>query len=141
MKKFFDEFKAFISRGNVMDMAVGVIIGASFKAIVDSLVADIINPLLGLFGGMNFSDYKLKLIGDATLNYGNFITSIINFLIMAFVIFCIVKLMNGMAAKFAKKKEEEAPAEPTTKECPFCKSEIAIEATRCPHCTSVLNEE
>lgn len=141
MKKFFDEFKAFISRGNVMDMAVGVIIGASFKAIVDSLVADIINPLLGLFGGMNFSEYKLKLIGDATLNYGNFITSIINFLIMAFVIFCIVKLMNGMAAKFAKKKEEEAPAEPTTKECPFCKSEIAIEATRCPHCTSVLNEE
>ena len=141
MKKFFDEFKAFISRGNVRDMAVGVIIGASFKAIVDSLVADIINPLLGLFGGMNFSEYKLKLIGDATLNYGNFITSIINFLIMAFVIFCIVKLMNGMAAKFAKKKEEEAPAEPTTKECPFCKSEIAIEATRCPHCTSVLNEE
>ena len=141
MKKFLDEFKAFISRGNVMDMAVGVIIGASFKAIVDSLVADIINPLLGLFGGMNFSEYKLKLIGDATLNYGNFITSIINFLIMAFVIFCIVKLMNGMAAKFAKKKEEEAPAEPTTKECPFCKSEIAIEATRCPHCTSVLNEE
>ena len=141
MKKFFDEFKAFISRGNVMDMAVGVIIGASFKAIVDSLVADIINPLLGLFGGMNFSEYKLTLLGDATLNYGNFITAIINFLIMAFVIFCIVKSMNGISAKFAKKKEEEAPAAPTTKVCPFCKSEIAIEATRCPHCTSVLNEE
>lgn len=137
MKKFFDEFKAFISRGNVMDMAVGVIIGASFKAIVDSLVADIINPLLGLFGGMNFSEYKLKLIGDATLNYGNFITAIINFVIMAFVIFCIVKFMNGLAAKFAKKKEE-APAAPTTKVCQFCKSEIAIEATRCPHCTSEL---
>lgn len=141
MKKFFDEFKAFISRGNVMDMAVGVIIGASFKAIVDSLVADIINPLLGLFGGMNFSEYKLTLLGDATLNYGNFITAIINFLIMAFVIFCIVKSMNGISAKFAKKKEEEAPAAPTTKVCPFCKSEIAIEATRCPHCTSKLDEE
>ncbi len=140
MKKFFDEFKAFISRGNVMDMAVGVIIGASFKAIVDSLVADIINPVLGLFGGMNFSEYKLALKGDATLNYGNFITSIINFVIMAFVIFCIVKFMNGVSAKFTKKKEE-VPAAPTTKACPFCKSEIAIEATRCPHCTSVLDDE
>ena len=138
MKKFFDEFKAFISRGNVMDMAVGVIIGASFKAIVDSLVADIINPVLGLFGGMNFSEYKLKLLGDATLNYGNFITAIINFVIMAFVIFCIVKFMNGVSAKFTKKKDEEAPAAPTTKVCTFCKSEIAIEATRCPHCTSEL---
>ena len=140
MKKFFDEFKAFISRGNVMDMAVGVIIGASFKAIVDSLVADIINPVLGLFGGMNFSEYKLALKGDATLNYGNFLTAIINFLIMAFVIFCIVKFMNGVSSKFAK-KQEEAPAEPvapTTKICQFCKSEIAIEATRCPHCTSEL---
>ena len=139
MKKFIEEFKAFISRGNVMDMAVGVIIGASFKAIVDSLVADIINPLLGLFGGMNFSEYKIQLAGDATLNYGNFITSIINFLIMAFVIFCIVKFMNGVSAKFAK-KEEEVVAEPTTKACPFCKSEISIEATRCPHCTSELSE-
>ena len=143
MKKFLDEFKAFISRGNVMDMAVGVIIGASFKAIVDSLVADIINPLLGLFGGMNFSEYKLQLFGTATLNYGNFITAIINFLIMAFVIFCIVKSMNTISAKFAKKKEEEVaePAAPTTKICPFCKTEIAIDATRCPHCTSELGEE
>lgn len=139
MKKFLDEFKAFISRGNVMDMAVGVIIGASFKAIVDSLVADIINPLLGMFGGMNFSEYAIHLPGEATLNYGNFITSIINFLIMAFIIFCLVKFMNRVSVKFVK-KEEEAPAKPTTKACPFCKSEIAIEATRCPHCTSVLEE-
>lgn len=139
MKKFLDEFKTFISRGNVMDMAVGVIIGASFKAIVDSLVADIINPVLGIFGGMNFSEYKIQLPGEATLNYGNFITSIINFLIMAFIIFCLVKFMNGLSAKFAK-KEEEVPAEPTTKACPFCKSEIAIDATRCPHCTSELSE-
>jgi large conductance mechanosensitive channel len=144
MKKFFDEFKTFISRGNVMDMAVGVIIGASFKAIVDSLVADIINPLLGLFGGMNFSEYSIKLFGTATLNYGNFITAIINFLIMAFIIFCIVKFLNSMnelSAKLTKKKaEEEAPAAPTTKICQFCKTEIAIDATRCPHCTSVLDE-
>lgn len=139
MKKFMEEFKAFISRGNVMDMAVGVIIGASFKAIVDSLVADIINPLLGMFGGMNFSEYKIQLPGEATLNYGNFITSIINFLIMAFIIFCLVKFMNGLSAKFAK-KEEEVVAEPTTKVCPFCKSEVAIDATRCPHCTSELSE-
>lgn len=138
MKKFLDEFKTFISRGNVMDMAVGVIIGASFKAIVDSLVADIINPLLGIFGGMNFSDYKIQLPGEATLNYGNFITSIINFIIMALIIFCIVKSMNTLSAKFAKK--EDKPAEPTTKKCPFCKSEIAIEATRCPHCTSELEK-
>ena len=138
MKKFFNEFKAFISRGNVMDMAVGVIIGASFKAIVDSLVADIINPVLGLFGGMNFSEYTLPLKGDATLNYGNFITAIINFVIMAFVIFCIVKFMNGVSTKFNKK--EEKPAAPTTKTCPFCKSEIAIEATKCAHCTSDLSE-
>lgn len=139
MKKFFDEFKTFIARGNVMDMAVGVIIGASFKAIVDSLVADIINPLLGLFGGMNFSDYVINLPGEATLNYGNFITAIINFIIMAFVIFCIVKFMNGVSAKLEKKKEEE-PAAPTTKVCPFCKSEIAIEASRCPHCTSTIED-
>ena len=144
MKKFIGEFKTFISRGNVMDMAVGVIIGASFKAIVDSLVADVINPVLGIFGGKDFSQYVLNLPGEATLNYGNFISSIINFLIMAFIIFCIVKFLNSMnelSAKLTKKKkEEEAPAAPTTKICQFCKTEIAIDATRCPHCTSVLDE-
>ena len=139
MKKFMAEFKNFICRGNVMDMAVGIIIGGAFTSIVSSLVNDIINPILGIFGGMNFSEYKLQLTGEASLNYGNFITSIINFLIMAFIIFCIVKFMNGLSAKFAK-KEEEVPAEPTTKVCAFCKSEIAIEATRCPHCTSELSE-
>lgn len=139
MKKFIDEFKTFIARGNVMDMAVGVIIGGAFKSIVDSLVADIINPILGVFGGLNFSEYAIKLNGEATLNYGNFITAIINFLVMAFVIFTMVKVMNGMAAKMAPKKEEE-PAAPTTKTCTYCKTEIAIEATRCPHCTSVLED-
>lgn len=143
MKNFLNEFKAFISRGNVMDMAVGVIIGASFKAIVDSLVADIINPILGIFGGKDFSQYVLKLPGEATLNYGNFISSIINFLIMALIIFCIVKFLNKMnelAAKLAKKTEEEVPETPTTKVCQYCKTEISIEATRCPHCTSVLED-
>ena len=140
MKKFIEEFKTFIARGNVMDMAVGVIIGGAFKSIVDSLVSDIINPILGVFGGLNFSEYAIKLNGEASLNYGNFITAIINFLVMAIVIFTMMKIVNGMAAKMAPKKEE-APAALTTKVCPFCKSEIAIEATRCPHCTSELTEE
>lgn len=139
MKKFFNEFKEFISRGNVMDMAVGVIIGAAFKAIVDSLVNDIINPVIGIIGGKDFSQMAIKLNGDAYLYYGKFISAIINFIIMAFVIFCFVKFMNTLATKFAKKKEE-APAEPTTKTCPFCKSEIALDATRCPHCTSELEK-
>ena len=138
MKKFLDEFKKFISRGNVMDMAVGIIIGGAFTGIVSSLVEDIINPLLGLFGGMNFDQYKLQLTGEVTLNYGKFITSIINFIIMALVIFLLIKVMNKATSLVSKKEEEEAA--PTTKKCSFCKSEIDIEATRCPHCTSVLEE-
>ncbi len=135
LKKFFKEFKEFVSRGNVMDMAIGIIIGGAFTTIVSSLVEDIINPLLGLFGGMNFDRYSVTLLGEATLNYGKFITAVINFLIMALVIFIIVKLMNGAASKFSsKKEEEEAPA--TTKICPYCCSEIPINATKCPHCTS-----
>ncbi len=136
MKKFMEEFKAFINRGNVIDMAVGVIIGGAFKTIVDSLVTDIINPLIGCIGGLDFTAYKLPLKGEAVLNYGNFITAIINFLIMAFVIFLIISTINKVSAKMTKKKEEEAPAAPTTKTCPFCKSEIAIDATKCAHCTS-----
>lgn len=137
MKKFMKEFREFISRGNVMDMAVGIIIGGAFTSIVSSLVADIINPLLGLFGGMNFDKYAWELTGDVTLNYGKFITAVLNFLIMALVVFIIVKFMNKAAAKITPKKAEE-PKAPTTKVCPYCKSEIAIEATRCPHCTSAL---
>lgn len=139
MKKFFGEFKEFISRGNVMDMAVGIIIGGAFTAIVTSLVEDIISPLLGLFGGLNFDQLSVNLLGQVTLNYGKFITAIINFLIMALVVFLIVRTMNKAAARL-KKKEEEKPAAPTTKVCPFCKTEIAIDAVRCPHCTSVLEE-
>lgn len=140
MKKFLKEFKEFISRGNVMDMAVGIIIGGAFTSIVSSLVNDIINPLLGLFGGMNFDQLHVKLLGEVTLNYGKFITAVINFLIMALVIFLIIKVINTAASKFAGKDDTEEAAV-TTKSCPFCKSEILLEATRCPHCTSVLSEE
>jgi large conductance mechanosensitive channel len=135
MKQFIKEFKEFISRGNVMDMAVGIIIGSAFTAIVTSLVDDIINPLLGLFGGMNFDQFSVTLLGEVTLNYGKFITAVINFLIMALVIFILVKALNKATNLVHKEEEEVAP---TTKSCPYCKSEIAIDATRCPHCTSEL---
>lgn len=138
MKKFFNEFKTFISRGNVMDMAVGIIIGGAFTSIVSSLVDDIINPLLGIFGGMNFDQLSVNITGDVTLNYGNFITSVVNFLIMALIVFLIIKTMNTLAQKFGPKKEEKAA---DTKECPYCKSTIAIAATRCPSCTSMLEEK
>ena len=137
MKKFMKEFKAFISRGNVMDMAVGIIIGGAFTAIVNSLVNDIINPIIGLFGGMNFDRLSIPLKGEATLNYGSFITNILNFLIMALVVFLLVKAVNAAAKKLEKKEEEKAP---NTKECPYCMSKIAIKATRCPNCTSMLEE-
>ena len=136
MKKFMNEFKEFISRGNVMDMAVGIIIGGAFTSIVSSLVDDIINPILGLFGGMNFDQLKVNLLGEVTLNYGKFISTVINFLIMALIVFIMMKVMNGFAEKL--KHTEKEVEENTTKECPFCKSEIAITATRCPHCTSKL---
>ena len=137
MKKFLAEFKEFISRGNVMDMAVGVIIGGAFTAIVNSLVNDMLMPLLSLLtGGFDFSGLCIAL-GEgenaATINYGSFISAIINFLLIALVIFLIIKAIN----KVSRKKKEEAPV-PTTKECPYCKEQIAIEATRCPHCTSKL---
>ena len=138
MKKFFEEFKKFIARGNVMDMAVGIIIGGAFTTIVNSLVNDIINPLLGLFGGMNFDKLEWNITGDVVLYYGKFITSIVNFLIMAFVVFILVRTINKTEKKFSKK--DNTPVAPTTKKCTYCKSEIAIDATRCPHCTSQLDE-
>ncbi len=140
MKKFFQEFKEFISKGNVLDLAVGVIIGGAFKGVVDSLTTNIIQPLIDCIGGTDIQG-KIQLIAPTEtsegvfITYGAFISSIINFLIMAFVIFLLVKAVNKMMT-IGKKKEEEAPAVPTTKVCPFCKSEIAIDATKCPHCTS-----
>ena len=143
MKGCIGEFKKFISRGNVMDLAVGVIIGGAFQAIVSSLVNDIVMPVISLItGGLDFSAWKIMLSegeNAASINYGNFITAVINFLIMAFVIFCFVKFMNSLNEKLVK-KPEEAPAAPTTKVCPFCKSEVNIDATRCPPCTSELTE-
>ncbi len=136
MKKFFTEFKEFINRGNVVDMAVGVMIGAAFKGIVDSLVNDIISPIIGLFAQEDFTALAVRFLG-VELKYGAFLMAILNFFIIAAVLFLIVKMMNNLY-KIGKKKEEDAPAAPTTKICPHCCSEIAIEATRCPHCTSEL---
>lgn len=138
MRKFIEEFKKFISKGNVMDMAVGIIIGGAFTSIVSSLVNDIINPLLGLFGGMNFDQLAWNITGDVTLYYGKFITAVVNFLIMALIVFLLVKIMNTAMSRIQK---PEQPKAPTKKTCPFCKSEIAVEATRCPHCTSQLDEQ
>ena len=139
-KGFVAEFKKFIMRGNVMDMAVGVIVGGAFTSIVTSLNKDVLTPILGIFGGMDFSHLTITLGTSETapvLMYGNFITAVINFLITAFVIFCIVKGMNILNERFAK-KEEEKPAVPTTKDCPYCQSTISIKAVKCPHCTSDL---
>lgn len=155
-KGFIAEFKKFITRGNAIDLAVGVIIGGAFQAIVNSIVNDLVSPVISLATkGINFADKFIVLAdttetfqtaaqaaeaGYATFNYGAFITAVINFLIMALVIFCLVKGINKVS-EIGKKKEEEAPAEPTTKVCPFCKSEISIEAVKCPHCTSEIPEE
>lgn len=127
----FKEFKEFVMRGNVLDLAVGVIIGGAFGKIVGSLVNDILMPLIGaLLGGINFSEQKAQ-IGNAVITWGVFVQSIIDFLIVAFVIFLIIKAANSM-------KKAPAPADPTTKECPRCFTAIPIKATRCPHCTSEL---
>lgn len=140
MKSFIKEFKEFISKGNVMDMAVGIIIGGAFTAIVTSLVNDVIMPLISLLtGGLDFSELNIALgegEGAATLNYGAFISAVINFLLIALVIFCIIKAIN----KFKKKQEEEAAEEPTTKECPYCLESVNIKATKCPHCGSELKD-
>lgn len=160
MKKFFTEFKEFIMRGNVVDLAVAVIVGGAFQAIVNSFINDLVMPFIGLVtGGINFADQFIvlkvpegvdlatveaaKTAADATAlgatvwAYGAFITAVINFVVMAFVVFLLVKAINK-AQTIGKKKEEEAP---TTKKCPFCCSEISIKATRCPHCTSEIPEE
>lgn len=135
MKKFIYEFKEFAIRGNVIDLAVGVVIGGAFKGIVDSLVNNIITPFIGIFANQDFSD-KVFLIGDVAIKYGSFVSSIINFVLMALVVFIMVKVLNT-AQKKMKPKEE---AVVTTKKCKYCISTISIEATRCPHCTSILEE-
>ena len=135
MKKFIKEFKEFAMRGNVIDMAVGIIIGGAFKAIVDSLIANFIQPLLNAILPAPAETAEGAWAAGPAI--AAFIGTVISFIITAFVLFLIIKAMN--AAKNIKKKEE-APAAPTTKKCPFCLSEIDIKATRCPHCTSELKE-
>ena len=132
MKKFMEEFKAFALRGNVMDMAIGVMIGSAFSGIVTSLTDNFIYPILYLL-----TDQATYTLEDAAGFASAFVSSVVNFLIMAFILFCLLKAVNK-ALSLGKKKEE--PAAPTTKVCPYCKSEIPIEATRCPHCTSELDK-
>ncbi len=138
-KGFITEFKEFISRGNVMDMAVGVIIGGAFQTIINSMVEDVIMPVVSLItGGIDFTQWSLTMgSGESApvLQYGSLITAVINFLLMALVIFVFIKVMNNLSRKMVRKPEEEAKV-PTTKKCPYCLSEIPLEATKCAHCTS-----
>lgn len=150
MKNFIKEFKEFVIRGNVLDLAVAVIIGGAFQKIINSMVNDIIMPIVTLCtGGIDFTNWFIALNGESydtlaqaqaaqvsTINYGTFLTEAISFLIMAFVIFMMVKTMNRLAN--LNKKEEAEIVESNTQICPYCKSEIAIDATRCPHCTSQI---
>ena len=139
---FMKEFKKFAMKGNMMDLAVGVIIGGAFNGIISSLVNDVFMPVISLFTGkIDFANLFIALDGGTyktleeaqTAGAGSFITALINFIILAFVVFLIVKALNKMEKALVK---EEAPAAPTTKKCPFCLSDIPLAATRCPHCTS-----
>ncbi len=128
------EFKDFVMRGNVLDLAVAVIIGGAFGKIVGSLINDIIMPLIGLvMGGVNFSELSIT-VGEAVVKWGAFVQTVLDFLVIAFVIFLIVRAAN----KMKKAPAPAAPAAPTTKECPHCFSTISIKATRCPNCTSEI---
>ena len=154
------EFKEFAMKGNIMDLAIGVVIGGAFQKIVNSLVSDIIMPAISILTGkIDFSDMVLT-VGNTSIKYGNFITTIVNFLIIAFSIFLVVRYINkldklknlgeniaskvdkkGKLKKFKKEKTPEKPVEPTTKICPYCLSEVKYKATKCSHCTSNLIEE
>jgi len=156
------EFKEFALKGNIIDLAVGVIIGGAFQSIVKSLVDDIIMPTISIFTGkVDYSDWALT-IGDSSIKYGSFLTAVINFLIIAMSIFLIIRYLNKINKKFEEMKEEELKKlekkglfrrrktdivpepkeeEPTTKVCPYCYTEIHIKATKCPHCISELEEQ
>ena len=138
IKNFFNEFKTFAMRGNVMDMAVGIIIGAAFGKIVNSLVEDVIMPPIGwALGKVDFSNLAWELSEGVTIKYGAFINTVISFIIVAFAVFILIKAVNTLQAKMAK---AEADAAPTTKKCPYCCSDVALEATKCPYCTSALKK-
>lgn len=133
MKKFLKEFTTFALRGNVMDLAIAVIIGAAFQSVVTSLTNDIISPILGLFARTDFSEFTWTVL-DVQIKYGAFLTAVINFIIMALVIFFMIKVVNQVASlKKTKKVTEEK-----TKLCPYCCTEIPVKAQRCPHCTTSL---
>ncbi len=130
----FKEFKEFAIQGSVLDMAVGIIIGAAFGTIVNSFVEDILMPPLGLLiGKVDFSSLAIRLSDTVAMNYGKFVNSVISFLIIAFCIFLVVRAMNRL-----KKKADAPPTEPMTKDCPFCASAVPVKAIRCPHCTSEI---
>ena len=131
MKKFFQEFKEFALKGNVLDMAIGVIIGGAFSGLVTSLTDCFINPLIGCIGGAEVQG-KSHLLGDQYIDYGSFITAVINFIIMAFIIFLLMKGIKKLLS-LGKKEEEAAPL---TRKCPYCYGEIDVKATKCMHCTS-----
>lgn len=138
-KNVMKEFKTFALKGNVLDMAIGIIIGASFSKIVDSLVKDIMMPFLALgLQKVDFSDVKIPL-GTATINIGLFLNAVISFIIVAFAVFLLVKAINTLRTKM-EKAEAAAPAPKTEKTCPYCFSQISVKATRCPHCTSQLKK-
>lgn len=139
VKKFLEEFKAFAMRGNVLDMAVGVVVGGAFNAIVTSLVGDIISPLIGILFSADFSQVVLTVNGSP-IAIGSFINAVINFVIVAFSLFVVIKAANAASSLHKKTEEAPAPAAPTTKVCPYCQSEISIKAVRCPHCTSMLDK-
>lgn len=159
MKKLFEEFKSFIMKGNALDLAIGVIIGSAFGSVVNGVVNDLLMPPLGLLlGNVNFSDLYVQLNrkavelapqttlaaakeqGAVVLAYGNFITTILNFVIIAFCVFLLVKGIQKLKGSASKLKKDEAsePAEPTEKLCPFCQTSIPVKAVRCPNCTSEL---
>lgn len=128
------EFKEFIQRGNVLDMAIGIVIGSAFSAVVNSVVEGLLMPIIGfLTAGIDFSKFSVK-VGDVELLIGSILNAVISFLVIAFFMFLVVKSFNKM------RSTQEDQEEVTTKTCPYCKSEIPIEATRCPHCTSKLEE-
>ena len=131
MKKFLREFKSFALRGNVLDLAVGVLIGSAFQSIIAALTENVLSPIIGLFVKKNFDDLAIDFLG-VTLTYGKFISAVMNFIIVAFIVFLIVRLMN----KLTNLKKSDIL--PTTKDCPYCKTEISIAAIRCPNCTSEL---
>lgn len=135
MKKFLQEFKEFALRGNVMSLAVGVLIGAAFQSVVTSFTENILSPIIGLVGQQNFDSMALEILGTS-LKYGAFLTSVINFIIQAFVVFLMVRAMNKLMSIGKKPEEAKDP-----RKCPYCCSEVDDEATRCPHCTSHLELE